>query len=67
MPSILIVHDEEQAKLYVHPAPPPPNHYPYSWTIFQTFPKTIKVRYMEYFGTPWMTLNEELQGRMRTY
>ena len=25
---------------------------------------TFKVHHMGYFGTPWMTLNEELQGRM---
>ena len=23
---------------------------------------TVRVRYMGYFGIPWMTLNEELQG-----
>ena len=25
---------------------------------------TFKVRYMGYFGTPWRTLTEELQGQM---
>ena len=25
---------------------------------------TFKVRYVVYFGTPWMILNEELQGQM---
>ena len=25
---------------------------------------TFKVRYMGYFGIPWMTQNEKLQGQM---